>query len=113
MGYLLKLTKQVLPFRYLPLSQPLCLHEASLIILWFAYSSAVRWSVCLLLDTHTPEKRIVCSKLLSCLLWCAEQPTCLESSQLAFILADGKSRKPLGVGREAIFIHSVASTAKW
>lgn len=65
------------------------------------------------LDTHTPERWIVHCKLLSCLLWCMEQPTCLESSQFAFILADGKSRKPLRVGREAIFIHSVASTAKW
>lgn len=65
------------------------------------------------LDTHTPEKWIVHCKLLSCLLWCTEQPTCLESSQLAFISADGKSGKALRVGREAIFIHSAASTTKW
>lgn len=32
--------------------------------------------------------------------------TCLESRQLAFISADGKSREPLGTGREEIFIHS-------
>lgn len=59
------------------------------------------------------KKWIAHCKLLSCLHWCMEQPTCLKSSQLAFILADGESRKPLWVGKEAIFVHSVASVAKW
>lgn len=48
-------------------------------------------------QTHTPQKGVAPCELLS-LLCCMPQPTCLESSQPAFVLADGKSRKALTTG---------------